>query len=223
MIRNLKIVLVVSLVVGVFTRDEICEHFGFGQSVHLEVPDLSERKNDVVPSDSVYISNFFVNDTIYRWDDESVDWVVAEETQNFQARFVNYSGDDQSLSKPVKVDWKVLMDIQYRLQYFAEIDMEMYAPVFTKAVEALHEKQVIIEGFVIPFDEEGELLALSYNPYASCFFCGKASPASVVSMYLKDKRKRYKVDDFKKFSGILHLNQDNPDEFYYILRDVVEE
>ena len=101
--------------------------------------------------------------------------------------------------------------------------MEMYAPVFSKAVEALHEKEVIIEGYVIPLDPKGDLLALSFNPYAACFFCGKASPASVLSMYLKENNRRYKTDDFVKFRGTLHLNQDNPNEFYYILRDAREE
>ena len=66
-------------------------------------------------------------------------------------------------------------------------------------------------------------MSLSYNPYASCFFCGKASPASVMSMYLKDEDVRYKMDDFKTFRGTLHLNYDDPNEFYYILRDAREE
>ena len=115
------------------------------------------------------------------------------------------------------------MDINYELRYFKELDMEIYAPVFSEAVKALDGKEVILEGFVLVFDEEPDLLSLSANPYASCFFCGKASPASVISMYLKKKRKRYKMDDFKKFRGTLHLNHDDPNEFYYILRNATEE
>jgi len=115
------------------------------------------------------------------------------------------------------------MNIKYRLKYFSELDMEMYAPVFPESIKELDGKEIVIEGFVIPFDEEQELLSLSANPYASCFFCGKASPASVISMYLKNKRKRYKMDAFKKFRGKLELNHDNPNEFYYILHNAKEE
>ena len=100
--------------------------------------------------------------------------------------------------------------------------MTIYAPVFSKELLALHKKKVIITGFVIPFDLEENLLALSRNPYASCFFCGQASPASVVSLYLKNKDKRYKTDDYKTFSGTLYLNEDDPADFYYILRDANE-
>ena len=43
-----------------------------------------------------------------------------------------------------------------------------------------------------------------------------------MTMYFKEKGSRYKMDDFKKFKGILHLNQDDPNEFYYILKDAEE-
>lgn len=134
----------------------------------------------------------------------------------------DYHNDD-AISGPIEIDWQVLLDIDYELRYYKEFDMEMYDPVFSKAVEALDGKEVVIEGYVIPFEVEEELLTLSFNPYASCFFCGNASPASVISLYLKEKDQRYKTDDFKKFSGTLYLNHDDPNEFYYILRDAKEE
>jgi hypothetical protein len=139
-----------------------------------------------------------------------------------KAQFVSYTSIDQGIAEPIRADWKVLMDIDYKLQYYKEFNMEIYAPIFTKAVKKLHGKEVIIDGHVIPLDVKQEMIALSYNPYSSCFFCGQASPASVISLHLKDKSKRYKKDSFKKFRGTLYLNQDDPDEFYYILRDAVE-
>ena len=44
-----------------------------------------------------------------------------------------------------------------------------------------------------------------------------------MNLYLKDQRKRYRMDEFVKFKGTLHLNSDDPNEFYYILRNAVEE
>ena len=96
-------------------------------------------------------------------------------------------------SEPIKLEWYYLDDIQYKLRYFQDLDFEAYAPVFGETLKSLNGEQVIIEGFVIPLFEDKEPLALSANPYASCFFCGQASPASVMSMYMKNKGKNYKL------------------------------
>ena len=98
---------------------------------------------------------------------------MTTEVKEAQAQFVNNSISNPDLLKPIELEWKVLMDILYRLRYFSEIETDMYAPLFSKTVKTLHKKKVINKGFIIPFDEENELLSLSFNPYASCFFCGK--------------------------------------------------
>ncbi|MEL6636542.1 MAG: hypothetical protein AAFW73_23255 [Bacteroidota bacterium] len=243
----LKIVVAALLVGGLFTRETVCRHLGFGSSKHhpttaAEIPVETvtappAKAPQVGPPESVAVANEIqtggdteesiktnnlVDDYTYRWDDEVMNWVVVQEELIPQAQLASPPAEPLPDAKPIKVDWQVLMKIQYQLSYFEALEMEIYTPVFTEAVQSLHGKEVILEGFVIPFDEEAEVLALSYNPYASCFFCGKASPASVISMYLKSKRKRYKVDDFKKFRGTLYLNYDDPNEFYYILRNARE-
>ena len=220
--RNLKILMAAILIAGVFTQDMICKHLGFGQNRYHEVSTAARKGKERTPIDRTLKRDSFIDDNLYRWDEQIMDWIVVNGISDFNTQLVNYTANEHSLSDPIEVDWKVLMDIQYKLQYFKELDMEIYAPVFSNAVKALHGKEVIIEGYVIPFDEDEEVLSLSYNPYASCFFCGKASPASVMSLYLKES-KRYKVDDFKKFRGTLYLNHDDPNEFYYILREAKEE
>lgn len=122
--------------------------------------------------------------------------------------------------KPIKIDWALLMEIEYNLKFNQASELKIYASIFTEALIAFDGKEVIIEGFVIPLDENGGMVALSANPYASCFFCGKASSASVMGLYLK-KKKLYKIDDFRKFRGMLKLNYNDPDEFYFILEDAV--
>ena len=59
-------------------------------------------------------------------------------------------------SKPIVIDWELLQDIEYQLKYYEALSMEIYSPVFTKALEAIDGKEVIIEGFVIPFEESGD-------------------------------------------------------------------
>lgn len=222
----LKLLFAAILFSSLFTQDEIANHPIFEKVGEDETPNVVAAIGDewiAIDSSEALESDYSSDETVYSWDEQMMDWTVAEEKQEFWTQVAANSSTDHPSTEPIEIEWNVLMDIQYKLKYFKELDMEIYAPVFTKAVEALHKKEVIIKGFVIPLDEEGEILSLSANPYASCFFCGQASPASVISMYLKNKRKRYKMDDFKKFKGILHLNEDDPNEFYYILRNATEE
>ncbi len=178
---------------------------------------------EVVEKEKPNTGNYFTEDTLYRWNEQIYDLVpVGQTTEEYQQQLGTEIPAAYSSVEPIEITWEELMDIRFRLRYYSEVDMEMLAPVFPKALKALDGKQVTITGFIIPFDEEQELLALSANPFAACFFCGRASPASVISMYIKNAGKRYKMDDFKKLSGTLHLNLDNPSEFYYILRDAEE-
>ena len=127
-----------------------------------------------------------------------------------------------TIQRPIEVKWETLIDIEFKERYFKSIDMVADAPVFGPEQLALDGKYVKITGYVIPYDEQGNYLSLSANPYASCFFCGNASPASVMSLYLKDDRKNYRIDDFKTFKGTLYLNAENLDEFMYYLKNVEE-
>jgi len=218
----MKIIIAAVLIACVFTQEEICRHLGFGQAKHHETSSQKVIEKEKPTADIPEPNNYFVSDTIYHWDMQMLDWVVTKDASRFNSPLAKEMSSEHSESAPIEIQWKVLMEIQYRLRYFSELDMEMYAPVFPSTVKALNGRRVIIEGFVIPFEDEEGVVSLSYNPFASCFFCGAASPASVMSMYLVNKRKRYKIDDFKKFEGTLYLNEDDPDELYYILKDAKE-
>ena len=222
MSATFKVLLAAFLFAGVFTQNRTCEHLGFGQANWHDATIAAESKVDfmadeVLPNNAPLSARLTALHTGQLRDGGGIEEIRASKTH-----FVNQTASSTT-AEEIEVDWRVLINIEYKLRYFEELGMEMYSPVFTDAVKELHGKEVVIEGFVIPFDEAEELLSLSFNPYASCFFCGKASPASVISMYLKDNRKRYKIDDFLKFKGTLYLNQDDPNEFYYILRDAEEQ
>ena len=164
--------------------------------------------------------DYYVDDSIYYWDEEIMYW-VAEGL--FTEPIPNViDGDFDEISGPTKVDWETLLAIKYRLRYFKSKDIEMFSPVFTDALLALDGKEVIIKGHVIPFDEEGEMLALSATTYSSCYFCGNASPASIISMFMQDTEKEYILDEYRSFKGILKLNHNDPDQFYYVLEDVIQ-
>lgn len=212
------------LVAGFFSRERICDHFGFGPSngtITESVADNPEEQN--ADHDYSEVNYQLGPDSLSSWNKANLQSSAGFSEQDVSARTVSYDLTQDITEGPIEIMWQELVDIDYELRYFEELDMEIYAPIFPEKIKALNKQEVIIQGFVIPFDAEEELLSLSANPYASCFFCGNASPASVMSMYLKNKRARYKMDDFKTFRGTLYLNSNDPKQFYYILRNAVEE
>jgi hypothetical protein len=125
---------------------------------------------------------------------------------------------NQQTNEPVpKLTWKIMQNIRFEKKYYKEVQDYMLSPIFTDEIKNLQGKMVEVEGYVIPFDEKGETVVLSANPYAACFFCGKAGPASVMTIKLKKTNKTYQTDDYHHFQGILRLNFSDINEFYYIL------
>lgn len=158
--------------------------------------------------------------TIYKWDEEVFDWVEIGELERLNhPSNAEIDGIDPKITP--KLEWETLMNILYQLKYYPELDFSVYAPVFGPNLESLDGQQVVVEGFIIPVDEEEGIWALSAFPVASCFFCGQASPASVLSVYFSEenKRKRYETGDKLSLTGTLDLNHDDPVELYYIIRE----
>lgn len=156
-------------------------------------------------------------------------WVWNDTFMEFE--FSRFMSDEKIVGIPVTdsdgdgvldLTWKSLQAIHYAREYFDDFGMEVYIPAFPNDIKALDGQKIEVQGFTIPFDGEEAFVALSATPFANCFFCGKGSPASVISLYLEDPEKVYKVDDFKRFEGRLRLNHDDPEEFYYVLEDARE-
>lgn len=126
------------------------------------------------------------------------------------------------LAAPPKLPWKILEGIGFQDKYVESVGDTYKFPIFTSYIKSLSGKLVQVEGYVIPFDKTGAEVALSANPYAACFFCGKAGPASIMIVKLKTKNTQYRTDMYKSFTGKLVLNDNDPEEFYYILEDAVE-
>ena len=120
------------------------------------------------------------------------------------------------------LSWSKLENIDFTEKYVKEVEGYMLFPKFPDFLKKLDGKPVTVEGYVVPVDKSGASVALSANPYAACFFCGKAGPASVMTVKLKTKNAKYKIDDYIKFTGTLRLNDDDIKEFYYILEQAVE-
>jgi hypothetical protein len=123
---------------------------------------------------------------------------------------------------PIKLTWKTLENIKFEKKYVKEVDGEMLFPIFPDDIKKLDGQIVQAEGYIVPVDEKGRFVALSANPYASCFFCGKAGPASVMTVKFAKRNKSYNTDDYRRFKGKLRLNYTDINEFYYVLENSEE-
>ncbi len=120
------------------------------------------------------------------------------------------------------IDWKLLAKVDFEDKYYEDYEAWYLHPLFSEQVQKLDGKKVIIKGYVIPLDVEGGLYALSAYPFSACFFCGGAGPESVMSLKFEGKPRHFETDDVATFTGTLHLNDSNVDEFNYILKQATE-
>lgn len=126
--------------------------------------------------------------------------------------------------EPIPITWKMLADVTFFEEFNKEYDFNVMVPKYGKTVKDLEGKLVEITGYAIPLEEVGmdqDILVLSANTYASCFFCGKAGPESIMDIKPKKKIKGIKVDKKLRFRGRLVLNERDLTKLYYILKDAV--
>jgi hypothetical protein len=125
-------------------------------------------------------------------------------------------------TKPIVLNWMILQRVDTRPVAIPGIEGLIPLPVFSEKIKAYDGKLIDIDGYVIPLDKTGKTLALSGYSMAECFFCGKAGPASVMTVKLKKPDKKYKTDQLATFRGRLRLNDKDPKELFYILEDGIE-
>lgn len=120
---------------------------------------------------------------------------------------------------PIKVSWYTLSNIP--LDGVWKPNEEPPFPLFTDAVKKLDGKLVSVEGYTIPLDPAGHQITLSANPYSACFFCGKAGPASIMTVLFEKAQKGLHTDDYIYLTGRLRLNSTDPSQPYYTLEHAV--
>lgn len=123
-----------------------------------------------------------------------------------------------SLQAQQKINWQVLSAIEYSYIHNYDANIWYGEPQFGPEVQKLDSQTVIIKGYVLPLDADGNQYVLSANPFSSCFFCGGAGQESIMELRLRKKKSRFETDQIVTFIGTLHLN-DQELELNYILED----
>lgn len=117
--------------------------------------------------------------------------------------------------QPIKAHWYTLSTIP--LDGTWKPNQEPPFPLFTEIVKKLDGQMVSVEGFAIPLDPGGKQITLSANPFSACFFCGKAGPASIMTVLFSNAEKGLHTDDYIYLTGRMRLNYADPSQPYYTL------
>lgn len=119
------------------------------------------------------------------------------------------------------LSWESLEEIEYIDVFMKDLDDTFQKPIFSAEMEQLHGEVVVLTGYLLPLDVEGDFYILSKYPYNACFFCGSgdAGPASVIELELKKKETWFQMDDILTFKGVLQLNDADPERMYYIFKN----
>lgn len=116
------------------------------------------------------------------------------------------------------VSWEQLADVRYSYEYSESFKTWYSKPNFGESVKKLDGEEVVVKGYILPMDVEGEYFILSQFPYSSCFFCGGAGQESVIELRFKNRKRNFDMDEFVAFKGTLKLN-DAVFEMSYLLEE----
>jgi hypothetical protein len=115
--------------------------------------------------------------------------------------------------------WQTLSKVEWYMKFSKVYNAEVEFPIFSREVKALAGKEIIVKGYILPMDTEDGSIVLSALPWQNCFFCGGSGIETVMTVFLKKKR-RFHMDEVT-LKGILELN-DGEEGLIYILRNASE-
>lgn len=115
------------------------------------------------------------------------------------------------------INWDLLSRVEYSREGW---ELNGYArPSFPPSLQQLEGKEVLISGYLVPIDPALNMYALSRYPLATCFFCGKAGPETVMEIVFLDYPGRLVTDRYVILKGILRLNDSDSGRLYYRLEN----
>jgi uncharacterized membrane protein YcgQ (UPF0703/DUF1980 family) len=95
----------------------------------------------------------------------------------------------------------------------------LYQPTFPSWLDKYKNTEVVIQGYLVPVDVEGNQYALSRYAFSSCFFCGNAAPNTVVELVFKERPDAFITDQFVVIKGTLVFNEKDPFRLFFILQN----
>ena len=147
----------------------------------------------------------------------SVKIIVALFIGVFLFSFQNQSevSTNTSSNKFVAADtltWKMLGEIKYMKKKHASYG-EVDFPIINTKLKKLAKKTIVMSGFIVPIDNKN--YALSKNVFASCFFCGKSGPETIMGIKFKGATPKLKTDTYLTIKGTFRPNENDVEDWIY--------
>jgi hypothetical protein len=108
--------------------------------------------------------------------------------------------------------WKLLGEIKYMKKKHASYG-EVDFPIINTKLKKLAKKTIVMSGFIVPIDNKN--YALSKNVFASCFFCGKSGPETIMGIKFKGATPKLKTDTYSTIKGTFRPNEDDVEDWIY--------
>jgi hypothetical protein len=121
-----------------------------------------------------------------------------------------------------KITWKNVVEIYAKEFRLTEKNPTSTINTQTMSLEDVANKKITIVGYFLDLDPDGKWFMLSKNQFASCFFCGKAGPETVMELIgFKNIKKKFKSDDMVEVTGIFNTIYDLEDKMSFVLEKVI--
>lgn len=123
--------------------------------------------------------------------------------------------------QPTQPDrWNTFAKTRFEPKYYEKQGEYIFYPTFTPELKGLVGKEIVLEGYFVPFaPDDGKFIIISKFPMSQCFFCGGGGPESIAEVYFAKHPGGFKVDDRITVKGKLKLNADDADHTNFILTD----
>src|SRR5690606_8655942 len=91
--------------------------------------------------------------------------------------------------------WNVFSKTKFEPRFDEKLGEYLYYPEFSDEVKKMEGKEIVLEGFFVPFAPEGDdYIILSKFPMSQCFFCGGGGPESVAEVNFARDPGTFQVD-----------------------------
>ena len=141
--------------------------------------------------------------------------LVSFQSRNIEKKSVTI---DQKILVGDTLTWKLLGEIKYFKKPHKDYGSVDF-PIINTKLKQLNTKKIYMSGFVVPIDNKN--FALSKNVFASCFFCGKAGPETIMGLKFKGETPKLKTDQYVTIVGTLRINENNVEDWIYNVENVV--
>jgi hypothetical protein len=116
------------------------------------------------------------------------------------------------------LSWKLLGDIKFQKKQ-DKVYGEVQFPIVNLKLKLMQKKRIVMSGFIVPIDNKS--YALSKNVFASCFFCGKSGPETIMGIKFRGGNPKLRTDQYVTLEGTFRYNDSNVDDWIYHIEDAV--